>query len=171
MARPRDLKSAASLPTACFSVAPVVLVLAAPMLGALQAVLVLAEPCPRMAEREARADRQEQQVKAEGPYKVEAHKRQAGQPPRSAQIESRTRGVASRVAPPAKQLAKRVGPRCRARARVAVAATSGASQGNGTNCCWFSARWDSGGAGGVAPPMKAPPVPGDYGRGLDDYQS
>lgn len=57
------------------------------------------------------------------------------------------------MAPPAKQLAKRGEPRCWARARTAVAATSGASQDNGTNCCWFSARWDSGGAGGIAPTM------------------
>ena len=65
-----------------------VLVLAAPMLGAPPAVLVPAEPCPRMAEWEAWADWQGRQVKAEPPHKLEAHQGPAELGPRMAEREA-----------------------------------------------------------------------------------
>jgi len=148
VAAARKLPEAPSAWEESVLVQPAVLVLADRMPAASQVVLELAELCPRMAEQEAQADRR--QVKTEAPCKVEARKRQAGQLPRSTQIESRTREVASQAAPAAKQLSNPVEPRRRVLARVAVAASWAASQGNGTNCCLFSARWDFGVAGGIA---------------------
>jgi hypothetical protein len=130
-----------------------VVVLPAPMLGALPAVLVLAEPCPRMVELEAWADWQGRQVKAEPQHKPEAHKGPAEQPSPLAQVESRARGeTPRRGATRATRLVDRVEPRRRALARVAVAAPSGASHGNGTNCCLLLLlRWDFRRDGGSAP--------------------
>ena len=63
-------------------------VLPAPMLGALPAVVVPAEPCPRMAEREAWADWQGRLVRAEPPHELEAHKTPAEPCPRMAEREA-----------------------------------------------------------------------------------
>jgi hypothetical protein len=135
-----------------------VVVLPAPMLGALPAVLVLAEPCPRMVELEAWADWQGRQVKVERPHKLEAHKGPAEHPPPLAQVESRARGeTPRRGATRATRLVDRVEPRRRALARVAVAAPSGASHGNGTNCCLLLLlRWDFGRDGGSVPAVRSP---------------
>jgi len=128
-------------------------VLPAPMLGALLASLAQVEPCPRMAEQEAWADRQGQQVKAERPHKLEAHKGAAEPPWPLAPVEFRARGeTPRRVAARATRLAGRVEPRRRALARVAVAAPSGESELNGTNCCsLLSRQWDSWRDGGSVP--------------------
>ena len=135
-----------------------VVVLPAPRLGALPAVLVPAEPCPRMAEREAWADCQERQVEAEPPHKLEVHKGPAEQSPPLAQVESRAWGeTPRRGATRATRLVDRVEPRRRALARVAVAAPSGASHGNGTNCCLLLLlRWDFRRDGGSVPVVRSP---------------
>ena len=128
------------------------------MLGALPAVLVLAEPCPRMVELEAWADWQGRQVKVERPHKLEAHKGPAEHPPPLAQVESRARGeTPRRGATRATRLVDRVEPRRRALARVAVAAPSGASHGIGTNCCLLLLlRWDFRRDGGSVPAVRSP---------------
>ena len=129
----------------------------APMLGGLPAVLVPAEPCPRMAEREAWADWQGRQVKAEPPHKPEAHKGPAEHAPPLAQVESRARGeIPRRGATPATRLVDRVELRRRALARVAAAVPSGPSHGNGTNfCLFFLLRWDFRRDGGSEPAVRS----------------
>ena len=131
-----------------------VVVLAAPMLGALPAVLVPAEPCPRMAEREAWADWQGRQAKAAPPHKREAHQGLAETPPPLGQVEFRARGEAPRREDPrATRLVDRVALRRRALAQVAAAAPSGATQDNETyGCLLLLLRWDFGRTGGSAVP-------------------